>query len=193
MELPGLGEALGVALRMTLAAVLGGMLGYERERLGKAAGMRTHILVSMGSALFVLATLQAGAPAADVSRVVQGIDSEVPLWLGPYTLSEWRSGAYWRRGVNSGLAVTFALAALVVASVGLFALLAQDVARRSKELAVRVALGATGRSVAWLVLRGGLTPALAGLAAGGVGWLIGFVLGVGWACPGSRAGARRVG
>jgi putative Mg2+ transporter-C (MgtC) family protein len=73
MELPGLGEALGVALRMTLAAVLGGMLGYERERLGKAAGMRTHILVSMGSALFVLATLQAGAPAADVSRVVQGI------------------------------------------------------------------------------------------------------------------------
>lgn len=103
---------------------------------------------------------------ADVRRVVQGLDPEVPLWLGPYTMAEWRAGSYWRRGVNSGLAVTFSVVALVIASVGLFALLAQDVARRSKELAVRVALGATRRSVALLVVRGGLAPALVGLAAG---------------------------
>jgi putative Mg2+ transporter-C (MgtC) family protein len=73
IELPGLTEALGVAIRLTLAAVLGGALGYERQRLGKAAGLRTHMLVSMGSALFVVATLQAGATAADVTRVAQGI------------------------------------------------------------------------------------------------------------------------
>ena len=103
---------------------------------------------------------------ADVRRVLQGLDPEVPLWLGPYTMVEWRAGTYWRRGVNSGLAVTFAVAALVIATVGLFALLAQDVARRSKELAVRVALGATRANVAWLVVRGGLAPALAGLATG---------------------------
>lgn len=103
---------------------------------------------------------------AEMRRLVQSVDPEVPLWLGPYTLTEWRAGNYWRRGVNSGVSVTFALAALAVASVGLFAMLAQDVARRSKELAVRIALGATTRGVAWLVVRGGLAPALIGLAGG---------------------------
>lgn len=103
---------------------------------------------------------------AEVRRVLQALDPEVPLWLGPYTMAEWRAGSYWRRGVNSGLAVTFAVAALVIAAVGLFALLAQDVARRSKELAVRVALGATRANVAWLVVRAGLAPALIGLATG---------------------------
>jgi putative Mg2+ transporter-C (MgtC) family protein len=65
--------ALGGALRLILAAVLGGALGYERERLGKAAGLRTHMLVSLGSALFVLGALEAGATPGDVTRVVQGI------------------------------------------------------------------------------------------------------------------------
>lgn len=102
----------------------------------------------------------------EVRRVLQALDPEVPLWLGPYTMAEWRAGTYWRRGVNSGLAVTFAMAALVIAAVGLFALLAHDVTRRSKELAVRVALGATRASVAWLVVRSGLAPSLVGLAMG---------------------------
>jgi putative Mg2+ transporter-C (MgtC) family protein len=60
-------------VRLLLAAVLGGALGYERERQGKAAGLRTHMLVAMGSALFVLVPLQGGMPVSDVSRVVQGI------------------------------------------------------------------------------------------------------------------------
>ena len=95
-------------------------------------------------------------------RVVQNIDPEVPLWLGPHTLTEWRVGNCWRRGVNSGLALTFAVAALIIATVGLVALVAQDVAGRSKELAVRLALGATTRGVAWLMVRGGLAPVLFG-------------------------------
>ena len=41
-------------LRLALAIVLCGALGWERETIGKAAGLRTHILVGMGSALFVL-------------------------------------------------------------------------------------------------------------------------------------------
>jgi putative Mg2+ transporter-C (MgtC) family protein len=64
---------LGDALRLILAVALGGMLGYERERLGKAAGLRTHMLVSLGSALFILGALDAGAAPGDLTRVVQGI------------------------------------------------------------------------------------------------------------------------
>lgn len=62
-----------ILLRLLLAAVLGGILGYEREQQGKAAGIRTHMLVAMGAALFVLVPQQGGMEIADMSRVVQGV------------------------------------------------------------------------------------------------------------------------
>ncbi len=43
-----------VVVRLFIAASLGGLLGLEREQKGKAAGLRTHMLVSLGSAIFVL-------------------------------------------------------------------------------------------------------------------------------------------
>lgn len=62
-----------ILTRLLLAAVLGGVLGYEREHQGKAAGIRTHMLVAIGAALFVLMPQQAGMEIADQSRVIQGI------------------------------------------------------------------------------------------------------------------------
>ncbi len=43
--------------RIGLAAVLGGVIGYERETLDKSAGLRTHMLVSLGAALFMVASI----------------------------------------------------------------------------------------------------------------------------------------
>src|SRR5262249_23227823 len=60
-------------VRLGVAALLGGALGYEREKEGKSAGMRTHMLVSMGAALFVIVPQQAGASADAMTRVVQGL------------------------------------------------------------------------------------------------------------------------
>ena len=62
-----------ILLRLLLAAALGGALGYEREHQGKAAGIRTHMLVAMGAALFVLVPQQAGMAIPDLSRVMQGV------------------------------------------------------------------------------------------------------------------------
>ena len=62
-----------IVIRLLLAAVLGGILGYERENQGKAAGVRTHMLVAMGAALFVLVPQQAGMTLPDMSRVIQGV------------------------------------------------------------------------------------------------------------------------
>lgn len=79
-EFSDLGDAADitrVCVRLLVAAALGGMLGYERESSGAAAGLRTHMLVSLGSALFVLIPLQAGMPLADVSRVLQGVTAGV--------------------------------------------------------------------------------------------------------------------
>ena len=59
-------------LRIGLAAILGGVIGYERETLDKSAGLRTHMLVSLGSALFMVASIlivQDFAEADSQSRV----------------------------------------------------------------------------------------------------------------------------
>lgn len=62
-----------LTLRMLLAALLGGVLGFEREQQQKAAGLRTHMLVALGAALFVLIPQQSGVSDADLTRVVQGL------------------------------------------------------------------------------------------------------------------------
>ncbi|MBQ5946131.1 MgtC/SapB family protein [Massilia sp. ST3] len=62
-----------IVVRLLVALVLGGLLGYERESVGASAGLRTHMLVSLGAALFVLIPLQAGMGIQDLSRVLQGI------------------------------------------------------------------------------------------------------------------------
>ena len=66
-----------IVLRLLVAIVLGGLLGYERESAGASAGMRTHMLVSLGSALFVLIPLQAGMKIEDLSRVLQGVTAGI--------------------------------------------------------------------------------------------------------------------
>ena len=68
-----------VILRLAIAAALGGLLGWERERSGKAAGARTHMLVSTGAALLVLVPQQMDMSDADLSRVIQGIVTGVGL------------------------------------------------------------------------------------------------------------------
>jgi putative Mg2+ transporter-C (MgtC) family protein len=62
-----------IMVRLGLAVVLGALLGIERQREGKAAGLRTHMLVALGSSLFVLASLTSDMPVSDLSRVIQGV------------------------------------------------------------------------------------------------------------------------
>ncbi len=64
-------EIVRILVRLVMAAVLGAVLGFEREHKGKSAGVRTHMLVSLGAALFVLAPSMAGADAQALSRVIQ--------------------------------------------------------------------------------------------------------------------------
>lgn len=71
--LPDAEQIARVVIRLVAAALLGAVIGAQRERAGKPAGLRTHMLVSLGAALFVIAALEAGLSPDDVSRVVQGI------------------------------------------------------------------------------------------------------------------------
>ncbi|HPF69707.1 MAG TPA: MgtC/SapB family protein [Candidatus Krumholzibacteria bacterium] len=59
-------DALFILLRIGAAAVLGGLIGFERDKHGRAAGLRTHLLVSMGAAVFtVISTHVAGQSHAE--------------------------------------------------------------------------------------------------------------------------------
>ena len=84
-DIKDLTELFRMMIRLLLAAILGGLLGLERESSGKNAGIRTHMLVAMGAALFVLVSQQAGIGPADNSRVLQGIIAGVGF-LGAGTI-----------------------------------------------------------------------------------------------------------
>ena len=73
------GDWLNLLLRLLVATVIGGLIGLNRQWTGKAAGLRTHMLVSLGSALFVITPLMYSDsldPDA-LSRVVQGVATGV--------------------------------------------------------------------------------------------------------------------
>jgi putative Mg2+ transporter-C (MgtC) family protein len=72
-DLADLKEWTRVTLRLLVAALLGALIGYDRESRNKSAGLRTHMLVTLGAAIFVLTPLQAGMALEDLSRVLQGI------------------------------------------------------------------------------------------------------------------------
>jgi putative Mg2+ transporter-C (MgtC) family protein len=105
-----------IVLRLVLSAVLGGLVGLERERLEWAAGMRTHALVSLGSALFMVVSifgfsdiLAAQHVILDPSRVAAQVASGIGF-IGAGTI-------ILRREVVKGL--TTAASIWAVAAVGL--------------------------------------------------------------------------
>jgi putative Mg2+ transporter-C (MgtC) family protein len=62
-----------LVIPLLVAAVLGGAIGVERERRGKAAGLRTQMLVCVGTALVLIVCRLAGVSTGDITRVIQGI------------------------------------------------------------------------------------------------------------------------
>jgi putative Mg2+ transporter-C (MgtC) family protein len=79
-------EFLDDGARLGAAALLGGALGLEREWKGHWAGLRTHMMVSVGCAIFVIAGLNlAGEHADAVTRVIQGITAGIGF-LGAGTI-----------------------------------------------------------------------------------------------------------
>ncbi len=76
-SLSDLGQLTRAGLRLFFAALLGALIGLERELRDSPAGLRTHMLVALGCALFVLVPQQAGVTQAELTRVVQGVAAGV--------------------------------------------------------------------------------------------------------------------
>jgi putative Mg2+ transporter-C (MgtC) family protein len=100
-----------MSLRIVLAAVLGGIIGYERRKADKPVGLRTLVLISTGAALFTVASVY-GFGDGDPSRVAAGIVVGIGF-LG--------AGAIIRRRAGGVEGLTTAAVIWVVAAVGLAA------------------------------------------------------------------------
>jgi ABC-type antimicrobial peptide transport system permease subunit len=100
-----------------------------------------------------------------IRAVIQGIDSDLAVY-GVRTLDEEFDGQRWPYRVFGTLFTVFALIALVLSSVGLYATMAYSVTRRTREIGVRMAMGASTGTVLRMVLGQGLRQLGIGLVVG---------------------------
>lgn len=98
-------------LRLLLAALFGGLVGFEREYSGKSAGVRTYALVSVGSALFTLLSAYGfSGSATDTSRIA----SQVVVGIGFLG-----AGEILHRGTKTVIGLTTAAGLWVAAAIGM--------------------------------------------------------------------------
>jgi putative ABC transport system permease protein len=97
-------------------------------------------------------------------REVQALDSDLPLY-GPTPIAE-RMERFWDSRFYGSMFLIFAAIALLLASIGLYAVIAHSVSQRTQELGIRMAIGATARDIVGLVFRQGMIPMGAGLIIG---------------------------
>jgi putative Mg2+ transporter-C (MgtC) family protein len=71
--LPDAKQLVSLTIRLLIAMGCGAIIGVQREHRGKPAGLRTHMLVSLGAALLIIAPVEFGMNADGVSRVIQGL------------------------------------------------------------------------------------------------------------------------
>jgi len=115
--------------------------------------------------LVVLTRRPLGQVAADVRRILAGIDPDVPLTAAEAMVSR-VAGATARERTLARLAALLAALAILLAGVGLYSVIAYTTAQRTREFGVRFALGATGLRVTRLVLRQALRFGIVGIVCG---------------------------
>ena len=118
-SVPHADQVVRVALRMAVALIIGTVIGLQRELSHKPAGLRTHLLVALGTALLVVAAVNANMKSADVSRVIQGLITGIGF-LGGGTILK-LTQEHEIRGLTTAAGIWLTAAASVAAGLGEFA------------------------------------------------------------------------
>ena len=116
---PHADQVVRVALRMFAALIIGTVIGLQRELTHKPAGLRTHLLVALGTALLVVAAVNANMKSGDVSRVIQGLITGIGF-LGGGTILK-LTQEHEIRGLTTAAGIWLTAAASVAAGLGQFA------------------------------------------------------------------------
>jgi putative ABC transport system permease protein len=118
-----------------------------------------------GASILVRSRLDVGAVMNAVRAEVAAVDPDQPIFTAQ-TMDQMLEQQMWPYRVFGTLFATFAVIALVMSSVGLYAVMAYSVTQRTTEIGVRMALGAESRQVSWLILKRGLWQMGLGLSLG---------------------------
>jgi predicted permease len=123
-----------------------------------------------GTAILIRGRGEPGALTSAVREAVQATDPDQPVF-GVQTMEQSFAQQRWPYRVFGTMFTIFAIIALVLSSVGIYAVTAYSVTQRTQEIGVRMALGARPSQVSWLILRQGLVQLAIGLLLGTAGAL----------------------
>lgn len=149
----------------TIVGVASNIVQNDRTRLEPLVYLPYQQMPDNSMEVILRTLVPPATLASTVRREVQALDSDLPVF-GPLTLTERLEANYWSNGLYGVLFLIFAAIALLLASVGLYAVVTHSISQRTREIGVRLALGATKRDIRSLVLKEGMLPVGIGLTAG---------------------------
>ena len=196
-------NAMGKRFRFAQGSPLMEIVGVARDGRYRSLHEERQIYVFLPvyqHTRMSMTVLVSAQSAGDLQGVVEGarreiaqMDSRLPV-VGVMMAEENLALAYWGPRVAAGMALTFGILALVLATMGLYSVMTYDVSQRTHEIGIRMALGAALRDVVRLVVGQGMRMALVGMALGLAGafaltrLLSSLLLGVGTTDPVTYAG-----
>ena len=117
-SMPSAEQVARVAVRLAAALIIGTSIGLQRELAHKPAGLRTHLLVAIGTALLVVTAVNSGMPTGDVARVIQGLITGIGF-LGGGTILK-LTHEHEIRGLTTAAGIWLTAAASIAAGLGEF-------------------------------------------------------------------------
>jgi putative ABC transport system permease protein len=178
---PG-GDALGKRIRLgkltdefpwaTIVGVVGDVRGYGLEQ--PARSEMYWPLTQVGKTELAVVVRTGGDPralAGSVRAVMAELDPAQPIH-GLQTVEQLVASSFAQRTFTLTLMVVFGVVALALAAIGLYGIMAFTVAQRTREIGIRLALGAPPARVLGMVMKNGMTLVAAGTALGTIGALI---------------------
>ena len=155
--------------RLEIIGVVGDMKQGDAREKATPAVYRPMLQVQDGSAYMVtvhVRTLSDPSPITpQVRQMINQVDDKLPIF-GVTTMQEQLSDNLTQERLIAQLVSFFGALAMILASIGLYGVMAHGVARRTNEIGIRMALGAKGGNIAWMILRETLYLVLAGLLIG---------------------------